>query len=85
MAAPFDFTIRVVTPAGVVRVITRDEIAASIEAAGYVAAVGLQQLEFVIDRALNPPPPRPAIVPPPPPAPPSTPTPGADTTPKEVA
>lgn len=63
MAAPIDFTIRVVAPSGAVRVITRDDIAASIEAAGYVAAVGLPQLEFVIDRALNPPPPRPAIAP----------------------
>jgi len=48
-----DFTVRVVDPAGRVRVLTRDDISASIMAAGYAPGVGLTQLEFVFARTIR--------------------------------
>lgn len=48
-----EFAIRVVQPNGRVRVLSRTDLAASIKAAGYVPEVGLKQLEFAIQRALD--------------------------------
>lgn len=48
-----DFTIRAVDEHNVVHVLTQDDIEASIRAAGYAPAVGVQQLQFVIKRALQ--------------------------------
>jgi len=48
-----DFTIRVVSPDGKVRVLTPADISAAIMHAGYSPGVGLQQVRFVIDRTIR--------------------------------